>query len=75
MVKEVGNVVTAGITVVEGSMDILVSRLAHEDSIASLKTVARLAASSDARFADIADKFASYLLPIAAAAALVALLV
>ncbi|KAK1920607.1 E1-E2 ATPase-domain-containing protein [Papiliotrema laurentii] len=75
VVKTTGNVIPAGNTLVDGSIDITVTHLVHENSVASMKTAVQSAQSSDAKFADLADKFASYLLPCATAAALVALLV
>ncbi|KAK1920585.1 hypothetical protein DB88DRAFT_503488 [Papiliotrema laurentii] len=46
-----------------------------QDGITTGNVIPASAQSSDAKFADLADKFASYLLPCATAAALVALLV
>ena len=75
VIKTVGDVVASGNTVIDGTLDILVTHLVHENSIASMKIAVESAHGSDAKFADLADTFASYLLPIAAVCALISFIV
>jgi len=75
VIKVTGNTVSAGNTLIDGYIDLTVTHLVHENSIASMKAAVHTAQGSDARFADLADQFASYLLPFAASAAIMSLLV
>lgn len=73
--KTVGNIVAPGNTLLDGFLDIAVTHLSYENSISSLKAAVEMAGGSDAKFADLADTFASYVLPVAALSALVSCLV
>lgn len=75
VLKSVGQVVTAGATLVHGQIDVCVSRLVHENSLSSIRAAVQASQNSDSRASDIADRFAGILLPIASAAAIVAWIV
>lgn len=75
VLRTTGQSVHAGTRVIEGSIDIAVSRLVGENSLASVIQAVMDAQSSSSRFSDVADRMAAWLLPLASAAAIISFLV
>lgn len=75
--RTTGQSVHAGTTVVGGggSLEVSVLRLVSENSLASVIRAVMDAQGSGSRFADLADRLAAFLLPLASAVALASFLV
>lgn len=67
--KEIGSSVIAGTLNLNGSLDVQITQLVHENSLARVASLVRQAQSSKSRFQDIADRFSAVILPIAAVVA------
>lgn len=67
--KTVGSTVSAGSMNLNGSIDIQVTRLIHENSLAQVTSLVQQAQSSKSPVQDIADRFSAVILPVAAAVA------
>lgn len=65
VIRGPGQTVHTGTTVLNGEIDIAVSRLTSENSLASVIHAVMDAQSSNSRFSDLADRVAAWLLPIA----------
>lgn len=75
VVRGPGQTVHAGTTVITGSIDVSVSRLVGENSLASVIRAVMDAQSTSSAFADLADRVAGWLLPIASFTALASFIV
>lgn len=67
--KSVGSPVSAGTMNLNGSFDIQVTRLIHENSLAQVAGLVRQAQSSKSPIQNIADRFSAFILPCAAVTA------
>ncbi|KAJ6549780.1 HAD-like domain-containing protein [Mycena capillaripes] len=73
--KEVGGSVTAGTFNLTGALDIQITQLIHENSLARVAGLVRQAHATRSRFQDMADRFAAAILPITAACSVLAFVV
>ena len=63
--KGIGKIVKAGSTLVSGSVDVQITTLMSENSLAAVANLVEQASASRTRFQDLADRVAAKLLPIA----------
>jgi len=73
--KQVGSAVIAGTLNLNGSLDVQITQLVHENSLAKVAGLVQQAQSSRSRFQDVADRFAALILPIAAVSAVISFVV
>ncbi|KAJ6561264.1 E1-E2 ATPase-domain-containing protein [Mycena sp. CBHHK59/15] len=73
--KRKGSSVTAGTLNLNGSLDIQITQLIHENYLARITGLVRQAHSSRSKFQDISDRFASVILPVAVGCSVVAFIV
>jgi P-type E1-E2 ATPase len=67
--KSPGSAVIAGTLNLNGQLDIQVTRLLHENSLARIAGLVKLAQASKSRFQDVADRVSAIILPVAAVVA------
>ena len=72
--KEIGNHVIAGTLNLNGTLDIQVTRLIHENSLSRVKTLVKRAQMSRLPVQDLADRLSRWILPAATISACVAFL-
>ncbi|KAH8817562.1 E1-E2 ATPase-domain-containing protein [Flagelloscypha sp. PMI_526] len=75
MHKAAGSAVIAGTLNLSGSLDVQVTQLIHENSLARVTGLVKVAQSSRSRFQDMADRFSAVLLPVAVVISVVAFVV
>ncbi|WVQ94259.1 hypothetical protein IAU59_001338 [Kwoniella sp. CBS 9459] len=73
--RTVGSLIRAGAKVVQGSIDVSVTRLVANNSLSAVIQTLSKAQNSGNRYQDLADRMAAVLLPIATASATTSLLV
>jgi P-type E1-E2 ATPase len=73
--KEPGSRVIAGTLNLGGTLDVQVTKLVHENSLAHITALVKQAGSSRSPIQDLSDKFSAVILPVAAASACIAFLV
>ena len=73
--KEPGSRVIAGTLNLGGTLDVQVTKLVHENSLAHIAALVKQAGSSRSPIQDLSDKFSAVILPVAAASASIAFLV
>lgn len=67
--KSPGAPVIAGTLNLSGSLDIQVTKLVHENSLARVTGLVKIAQASKSRFQDVADRVSAIILPVAAVVA------
>lgn len=63
--KDIGSIVLAGSLNLQGALEVQVSRMTHENSLATVASLVRLAQASRTKLQDLADKLAKAILPVA----------
>lgn len=69
MLKLAGSPTLAGTLNLNGTIDVLVTKLVHENSLAQITTLVAQAQASKSRFQEFADRVSACILPIAGVAA------
>ena len=73
--KEAGSRVIAGTLNLGGTLDVQVTRLVHENSLAYITTIVKQAGSSRSPIQDLSDQLSAVILPVAAISAFIAFLI
>ena len=72
VIKQFGSTVLAGTVNLEGQLDVQVTKLLHQNSLASVISLVESAQSARTQLQDIADRISAVMLPVASLSSIIA---